>query len=170
MAKSYSKGANRTNHGGSGYGSIGVGVGSKARADLRGLWRRSPQKRTPDRPDLPAHVRHALGVAKGHMAAEPSRKKVQAEAAARHANDVPHGHKRVTKRDPVTHELHTLDLPIPGNDFPKLMRLLFQRRSGFELFAFTCPLAPKLQPWQFEFLATGRYQPPEEESDETGTG
>ena len=101
----------------------------------------------------PKRVAQALGTAKGLMGSEKTMRRIRAEAQERHALDVPKGHKRIRRTDPVTGEVHTLDLPIPpGKAFDRLLDALRYAGDPFKW-------APALRTWQLEFIRTGRYCP-----------
>ena len=79
---------------------------------------------------------------------------------------VPKGITRMTKRDPDTGELHTVDLPGTIGVFKMLLRRIDGEQFGVVSKKGRSDqksrrrVAHKLKPWQIEFLMTGRYRPP----------
>jgi len=152
--RDYTRGANRR-AGGGGIESTYLPPGKIEWLGLnKARFNRVPQQFGSHKPKKPKRVARALGAAKGLMGAEKWLKRIRAEAFERHASDVPRGHRRIRRTDPITGEVHTLDLPIPpGKAFDRLLDAL--RHGEIDPYK----VAPLLRDWELEFIRTGRYCP-----------
>ena len=97
--------------------------------------------------DPKAKARWARCVQSTYLSREDERAEYAQIRADQAANKAPPGHTRLTRRDPVTGNLNTVDIPLTKDkmdDLFKSPRVLGDRYG--------------LEEWMIKFVTTGRYQ------------